>query len=186
MLERYPCLETERLILKPLQSSDAAQIQRLFPRWEIVRHLSGKVPWPYPDDGARQFIERVALPQIAAGTLLMWSLRLKGQPDALIGVIHLALDSEKNRGFWLAPEWQGHGYMTEATEAVTAYWFTQLKQKTLRTIKCAENIGSRRISERTGMHLVGRTKVRYVGGDIKDADIWEISRDEWVSHLENI
>lgn len=41
-----PQLETARLLLKPLVSEDAAQIQRIFPRWEIVRYLIASVPWP--------------------------------------------------------------------------------------------------------------------------------------------
>ncbi|MFW8236835.1 GNAT family N-acetyltransferase, partial [Klebsiella pneumoniae] len=32
-----PILYTERLLLKPLSSDDSSQIQKLYPRWEIVR-----------------------------------------------------------------------------------------------------------------------------------------------------
>lgn len=181
-LSPYPMIETERLLLRPLQSDDAEQIQRLFPRWEIVRHLSDKVPWPYPDDGARYFVDNIALPQIAKGGLLVWSLRLKDKPENLMGVIHLELVGEKNRGFWLAPEWQGCGYMTEATEAVTDYWFTTLQQCVLRTVKRSDNAASRRISERTGMRLAGHSTTRCVGGEVVDTDVWDITREEWLAH----
>ncbi len=43
-----PTLETPRLLLRPLDLADAAQVQLLFPHWEIVRHLAAQVPWPYP------------------------------------------------------------------------------------------------------------------------------------------
>jgi RimJ/RimL family protein N-acetyltransferase len=52
-----PVLETPRLILHPLMPADAPVIQRRFPRWEIVRYLNRRVPWPYPEDGAIRFIE---------------------------------------------------------------------------------------------------------------------------------
>jgi hypothetical protein len=39
-----PQLSTERLLLQPLVSADAEQIQRVFPRWEIVRYLIGTIP----------------------------------------------------------------------------------------------------------------------------------------------
>lgn len=42
-----PQLETERLILRPLALSDAPAIQRHFDNWNIIRHLSTVVPWPY-------------------------------------------------------------------------------------------------------------------------------------------
>ena len=51
-----PVLETARLLLRPLVPADAPAIQRRFPRWEIVRWLNPRVPWPYPEDGAVRFI----------------------------------------------------------------------------------------------------------------------------------
>jgi hypothetical protein len=42
----FPELQTRRLLLRPLTMADAPQIQTLFPRWEIVRYLNNKVPWP--------------------------------------------------------------------------------------------------------------------------------------------
>lgn len=39
-----PILYTERLLLKPLASEDASQIQLLYPRWEIVRYMVSSVP----------------------------------------------------------------------------------------------------------------------------------------------
>ena len=41
-----PTLTTERLLLKPLVAEDAVQIQKRYPRWEIVRYLVSSVPRP--------------------------------------------------------------------------------------------------------------------------------------------
>ena len=58
-----PVLETERLILRPLELADAPAVQKTFPQWEIVKHLSSaSIPWPYPPDGAMTFIRDIALP----------------------------------------------------------------------------------------------------------------------------
>jgi len=43
-------LHTNRLLLRPLQLSDAEQTQRLFPQGEILNFLNSKVPCPYPVD----------------------------------------------------------------------------------------------------------------------------------------
>ncbi len=45
-------LETRRLMLRPLSRQDVPAIQRRFPKWEVVRYLAARVPWPYPSDGA--------------------------------------------------------------------------------------------------------------------------------------
>src|SRR4029450_6287442 len=71
-----PVLETERLLLRPLVPTDAPVIQRRFPRWEIVRYLNERVPWPYPDDGAVHFIE-ICQGEMARGEKHHWSIRLK-------------------------------------------------------------------------------------------------------------
>ena len=68
---------TERLLLRPLEIGDAAQIQELFPHWEIVRYLLNVVPWPYPADGALKFVRDVALHAVQRGDQWVWTLRLK-------------------------------------------------------------------------------------------------------------
>ncbi|PXY62026.1 GNAT family N-acetyltransferase, partial [Enterobacter hormaechei subsp. steigerwaltii] len=51
-----PTLTTERLLLKPLVAADAVQIQQRYPRWEIVRYMVASVPWPYPENGAENYV----------------------------------------------------------------------------------------------------------------------------------
>ncbi|HWW98732.1 MAG TPA: GNAT family N-acetyltransferase, partial [Edaphobacter sp.] len=73
-------LHTRRLLLRPLQLADASETQRLFPHWEIVKHLNAIVPWPYPADGALTFYRDAALPAIERGDEWHWTLRLKESP----------------------------------------------------------------------------------------------------------
>jgi hypothetical protein len=54
-------LETSRLELLPLELADAEQAQQLFPKWEIVRYLANRVPWPYLEDGSSSYYRDVAL-----------------------------------------------------------------------------------------------------------------------------
>jgi len=171
-------LETPRLLLRPLELADAAQIQILFPRWEIVRYLRNRIPWPYPPDGALQFVRDMALPAIARGEAWHWTLRLKTAPAQLIGFISLVNRENENRGFWLAPEWQGRGLMTEACDAVTDYWFNVLQFPVLRVPKAVTNAASRRISEKQGMRVIATEENDYVSGRLR-TEIWEITAEEW-------
>ena len=174
-----PLLETPRLLLRPLDLAHAPQVQALFPHWEIVKHLNNKVPWPYPPDGARQFYEEVALPAIARGEQWNWSIFLKSDPETLIGSIGLMVGPE-NRGFWLGLPWHGQGLMTEASDAVTDFWFDVLKQPVLRVPKAVANTASRRISEKQGMRVVAIVERDYVCGRVP-AEIWEITAEEWAA-----
>lgn len=171
-------LQTARLILRPLEVSDADRIQEIFPHWEIVRHLANVVPWPYPADGALTYIRDIALPAMARGDEWHWTLRAKRDPGLAIGAIGLKNHDTDNRGFWLAREWQGRGLMTEAADAVTDYWFDVLKMPVLKVPKAIANVDSRRISEKQGMRVIATVEREYVSGRLP-AEIWEITADQW-------
>jgi [ribosomal protein S5]-alanine N-acetyltransferase len=173
-----PEAETERLVLKPIALVDAEQIQAIFPRWEIVQYLHTRVPWPYPADGALQFIEQVALPSVERGDAWNWTLRLKREPELIIGNLELRKSEPSHRGFWLCPEWQRQGLMSEACAWANDFWFTTLGFSVLRVSKAAENRRSRRISERHGMRLVGVTEKDFVCGRLP-SEMWEMTAQEW-------
>src|SRR5262245_65472669 len=48
-------IRTERLVLRPLRTSDAEPLFALFADWEVVRRLS-MPPWPYALEDAHSFI----------------------------------------------------------------------------------------------------------------------------------
>lgn len=173
-----PLIETPRLLLKPIGLHDAPQIQASFPQWEIVKFLNSKVPWPYPPDGAVQFLVNIALPAVERGEEWLWSIRRKAEPEVLIGMISLSKTENKNRGFWLVPQFQGQGYMTEACDAVTDFWFETLQMPVLRSPKAIANEASRRISITQGMRLVWSGDQNYVGGTFP-TEMWEITAEEW-------
>ena len=139
------------------------------------------MPWPYPPDGARQYIEQIALPAMARGDEWIWTLRLRTDPDRLIGTIALKRAEDENRGFWLGLPWHGQGLMTEASDAVTDFWFDVLKFPVLRVPKAIANIASRRISKTQGMRVVATVERAYVCGRVP-AEIWEITAEEWKAY----
>jgi RimJ/RimL family protein N-acetyltransferase len=179
-------LSTFRLVLRPLELGDAAQVQPLFAQWEVVKYLNNKVPWPFPEDGVAQYYREVALPAMGRGEEWHWTLRLKAEPERVIGAIGLMLSKtdgegipqENHRGFWLDPGWHGLGLMTEAAVAVNDYWFEVLEFEKLRVSKAVENGASSRISRKTGMRLVERKMSEYVSGRL-ETEVWEITREEW-------
>ena len=173
-----PTLETPRLWLRPLELADAEQAHILFAHWEIVRYLDRIVPWPYPPDGAYRYYRDIALPAVERGEEWHWTLRLKSTPAQMIGSINLKNRENENRGFWLGLPWHERGLMTEACEAVNDYWFDVLRFPVLRAPKAAVNAPSRRISEKTGMRIVATEERDYVSGRF-DAEIWEITAEEW-------
>jgi [ribosomal protein S5]-alanine N-acetyltransferase len=171
-------LATARLLLRPVTLNDAPAMQALFPQWEIVRFLDSRVPWPYPPDGARNYLRHVVLPFVAKGMWWCWTIRLRADPDRLIGMIDLFDWPDDHRGFWIDPAVQGQGYASEAAEAVTDYWFNVLERPVMRIPKAIDNAASRRISEKQGMRRIATVEKDYVGGRML-SDVWEITAEEW-------
>ena len=176
-----PPLETARLILRPLALADAEQVQRIFPHWGVVEFLANHVPWPYPGDGVLTYYRDAALPAVVRGEEWHWTIRLKSAPEQIIGAIGLFDNAGNNRGFWLGVPWQRQGLMPEAVDVVTDFWFNDLGFAVLRVPKAIANRASRRISEQTGMRIVGVEEKDYVSGRLP-TEIWEITAEEWRSH----
>jgi ribosomal-protein-alanine N-acetyltransferase len=164
-------------VLKPLRLEDAVQVQPLFGQWDVVQYLASAVPWPFPADGAETFYREVALPAVARGDAWDWTLRLKSDPERIIGAIGL-YRKEPHRGFWIAPGYRRQGLMTEASDAVTDFWFNTLLFPVMRVPKATVNAGSRRISEKSGMRVVEVRDGDYVCGSLP-TEVWEITASEW-------
>ena len=127
---------------------------------KIVRFLANRVAWPFPPDGVLAYYRDSALPAMERGDEWHWTLRLKTEPDQLIGAVSLMRHENKNRGFWLGLPWQGQGLMMEAVQAATDYWFDVLGFPVLRAPKAIANMASRRISEKTGHAHRSHERVR--------------------------
>lgn len=179
-MECQPTLFTSRLILTPLQLTDAAAVQQLFPQWQVVRYLDSRVPWPYPEDGGLAYVRDVALPAMAAGREWHWMMRTRSQPQQCIGSISLYDQPGNHRGFWLAPQYQGNGYMREACKIINRYWFETLSRPVMQVPKAIANHASRKVSQDEGMRLIGTRDGHFVSGPMK-VEIWEMTRSEWLS-----
>jgi ribosomal-protein-alanine N-acetyltransferase len=177
-----PTLETPRLRLRPLRLDDAPRIQEIFPHWEILEYLSAAIPWPYPDDGARTFLE-ATLPKVEAGQEYDWAITLKSENnDQPIGIIALYPGREENRGFWLGKYYHRQGLMTEAVCAVNDFAFDTLGLTHLNLNNAEPNLASNRLKEISGAKIVAlNDDVPYVGGKFRQVR-WLLTRDDWHTH----
>jgi len=82
-------------------------------------------------------------------------------------------------GYWLATNYTGHGYMTEAVAALTTFAFDTLQAKRVELRCDPENKGSAAVAERTGYQLEGHLKkaMRNHAGELRDTLIYAQIRD---------
>jgi [ribosomal protein S5]-alanine N-acetyltransferase len=184
MLPPLRTLETKRLWLRPLAMSDAPAIQRRFAQWDIVKLLNGKVPWPYPTDGAEQYLKRKLEKQEPLESYA-WGLWLKeGEPDdpkEVIGTIELrpgATIKEDSRGFWLSKEFWGRGLMTEAADRVLDFAFDECAMSEIILTNATENVRSGNVKLRQGATLIGEDTLETVSG-VKARQLWRLTAEDW-------
>jgi RimJ/RimL family protein N-acetyltransferase len=178
-----PNLLTPRLLLRPIVMEDAPAYQRYFADWDVIRHLSTAVPWPYPEGGCEAYMRDVMFPAIERGEQINWAITLKQRPADMIGSVVLRLgDAPRggNRGFWLGVPWQGSGYMTEAVTAVQDFAFFELGLERLRVTNAVVNARSRRVKQKTGATFVGNVEIEHHEGG-SDAEEWEVTKDAWAA-----
>ena len=176
-----PVLHTERLILRPIEASDVPTVQREFGRWAIIKHMTKKTPWPYPDDGAMMWYTHSILVEYEKKTASNWAITKRTDPQRLIGVISIREDTgDGHRGFWMAESEWGQGYMTEAAAAVNDWVFTHTPLGELIVYNVASNIGSRRVKQKSGAEYIHTVIQDYHCGD-SDSEVWRISRDGWLN-----
>lgn len=137
---RLPILETERLRLAPLVAADATFIFPLMCDAEVMAY------WDVAEIDDPDLIANIVAGQVAemaAGRAIYWSMRSLDQ-DRFIGTCDLSeIDRRHTRaevGFMLGRDAWGHGYASEAMQAVMAFAATS----GLRRLQARTHLGNRR------------------------------------------
>lgn len=174
-----PEFETERLFMRGVRLEDSESYEKNFAHYEVIRYLSHYVPWPYPKGAVKQFLEEMVMPELGIDRWL-WVIFEKENPSEVIGCVDLWRDGKpENRGFWLAKDHWGKGYMTEAVKPVMDYAFDSLGFEKMIFANAIGNDRSRRIKEKTGATLIGVEPAKFVDPKFTKHELWELTKDNW-------
>lgn len=176
-----PTFPTARLLLRPVTLADAPSWEKRFVDYEVVKHLGGSVPWPYPAGGVADFLSKVVLPRQGLDRWV-WAITLPEAPAEVIGAVDLWREGRpEHRGFWLGRAFWGRGYMTEAVAPVTDYAFGALGFEKLVFSNGLGNVASRRVKEKAGARFVGTNPAKFVSDTYTEQEVWELTREEWAA-----
>lgn len=151
-----PHLETERLILRPLEPADAGTIRALAGEREVAS-TTLHIPHPYPEGAAEQFILHT---REAAEAGLGYTYGLVRKPDGgLIGCMGLAGISSVHRraelGYWIGRPYWNRGYATEAARRLVQFGFEELGLNRIWACHMTGNPASGRVMQKAGMTFEG-------------------------------
>lgn len=143
-------LETERLLLRRINSGDVREVFALRSNPETMKYIPR--PLVIKEDEAMEHIKMIE-EKIVSGEGINWAITLKGDPK-LLGIIgHYRIKPEHYRaeiGYMLHPSHQRKGIITEAIKAVVAYGFDHMQLHSIEAIIDPDNSASAAVLEKNG------------------------------------
>jgi ribosomal-protein-alanine N-acetyltransferase len=153
---RFP-LTTDRLRLRPLTGEDLGALTAVYTHPAVMRWIGANTP-----DAVAEELEQQLAHQAAHG-YSFWAVedRETGRFLGDCGLQPLERHGpEVELGYDLHPDAWGRGIATEAARAVVADAFARLGLDELVAVVRPDNVGSRRVLEKSGFHRV-RDQVAY-------------------------
>ncbi|WP_173922608.1 GNAT family N-acetyltransferase [Agromyces sp. Marseille-P2726] len=185
-------LRTERLVLRPLEASDAPDVFEYQRLAEGIRYL----PWPERDrvEAYEHTAKRAAGRLLAGdGDFVVFAAILLGEPsiddaarDRVIGDFMVRVSSVQHAqlelGWVLHPDFQGRGPAREAAGAVMDFAFETLRPPRLQAFLDARNAASAALCERLGMRREATIlEEEYHDGEWTDTAVYGVLRREWAA-----
>jgi len=160
IFSHLPVLETDRLILRPLQMRDAQDLYAYAQDPQVARH----VLWDAHESiwESRQFL-RGAIRQYRKGQPGSFAITLKdsGRMIGTIGFMWINLDYRSGEvGYSLSRAYWNQGIMTEALRAVLAFGFDTLQLNRIEAQHETDNPASGRVMLHAGMQYEGTLRQR--------------------------
>jgi [ribosomal protein S5]-alanine N-acetyltransferase len=178
-MQQLPTLETERLVLRPLEPDDAATVRTLGDDRGVAEMTL--LPHPFTEEDARRWVAR-SLESAAKGKRRPFSVLLR-EGGALVGHAGLLLDPDNERAelyYWLGVAHWGRGYATEAAQELVRHAFEDLALRRVYADHIARNAASGRVLRKVGMSYEGCLRQDFKKWErFEDLALYGIFAEEW-------
>ena len=173
-------LETPRLTLRPYTKADIPQLVLLLSAREVAA-MTLRIAHPYTEKHAKDFIAKAdTLDETNDEVRRAITLRADG---VLCGGVGLRLEPEHHHaelGYWIGIPYWGHGYATEAAQAMVRHGFETMKLHRIAATCMTHNPASARILTKLGMRHEGCLRQHQnKWGKFLDVECYGILRSEW-------
>lgn len=176
-------LETERLILRPWEETDAEELYK-YAKDPQVGPIAG---WPPHTSvqNSREIIQKV----LSAEETYAVILKSTNKPIGSIGLMFGGNSNieirlyEAEIGYWIGVPYWGQGMIPEAVRELMRHGFEDLNLTALWCGYFEGNIKSKRVQEKCGFkyHHIEKDKPWPLMNDVRTEIITRITREEWES-----
>ncbi len=179
-LKVQPLLETNRLILRSFQLSDAIRVQ-LLAGDKAIASTTLAIPHPYEDGMAEEWI-RTHKEEFENGKFINFAIVLK-ESNELIGAIGLTLNQEHvhaELGYWIGKPYWNQNYCTEAAKEVIRYGFETLNLHRIHAMHLSRNPASGKVMSKIGMRHEGTRHEHIFKWDVfEDVELYGLLGSEF-------
>ncbi|WNB90812.1 GNAT family protein [Bacillus sp. NEB1478] len=173
--ERFPVINTDRLTLRPVQKTDAAEIFSTFSDAEALMYY-GMEPLKNEEE-AFSLIEAFDK-GYTSGSAIRWGITLKDE-DKLIGTCGFHNWSKTDRrtelGYELNRKYWSQGYMIESLQAILHFGFNSMAFNRVAAVIRPENASSRDLVNRLGFTEEALLKeYQKAGNDFYDMYVYSL------------
>jgi [ribosomal protein S5]-alanine N-acetyltransferase len=167
---RMPTVETERLILRPIQLDDDKDMYEYCSDDDVIKYL-----WFEKHDSiefSRYVIEKLFLNRVDVGIPEAYAIVIK-ESNKMIGTIdvnQVHFNEVGVIGYVIHKDYWGKGIVSEALETLIPILFYHCGFYRLEINHCADNVGSARVIEKAGFIQEGRFRRRKKERDGHRAD----------------
>ncbi len=156
VFSKMPTLETERLILRPIQMFDAFDFYEYAKMPETSEYLTWR---PHPDIEYTKNYLAFIINKYKSGEFYDWALVLNGEEEKMIGTCGFSRIDPSNDigevGYVINPEFWGNGYACEAVKEIISFGFEKLKFNRIEAKYIVGNDASLAVMKKCGMSFEG-------------------------------
>jgi len=180
--EAFTQLSSARLVLRRFQPADLAAFVAYRSDPEVARFQSWDAPYPAAE-GLAMIDDLTREHPDTPGRWFQYAVELRSTHE-LIGDCAAKTDGDDPRlaeiGYTLAPQYQGHGYATEAARTLLGYLFGPRAKHRVAAYCDARNAPSVRLLERLGMRREGHLiQSSWAKGEWTDDLLYALLASEW-------
>lgn len=176
ILAKFARIEGARIVLRPVKMSDAEAMFAYTSKPDVVRFIT--LPVSESVEQTRQGIADY----FEVSPLGKYGLALKDSGE-FMGTLDIRVDAVNKSaelGYALNPEFQGHGYMSEAVDLLLDLGFKELGLERIFAMCAAQNTPSERVMIRAGMTYEGTLRKASFHKDMfLDMKYYSILREEY-------
>lgn len=180
--EKLPTIESERLLLRKLEMTDADDMFEYASETAVSRFM----PWQahQTTDDTREFISFIRQ-GYEDNKKLTWAIELKSE-NKMIGTIDFVSWLQKRQraevGYTLSHHYWGQGLMLEAAETLIDFGFKEMDLIKVEAPIMLDNTQSQRVAEKLGMIREGvLRKHMIIKGEFVDLAMYAVLKDEFYS-----